>query len=311
MSDAAGTWWLDEAGARLVARRAGGERRRSGLRAAARRGLRRGRALTPAVADALGLPRESSSRRAAATRRSARSGSARRGRATPSFRSAPRRKSSSPPTATAPRRKSSSTVSPMRCRSAGIAWRRCSTAPARSPSSRASSAPTPARSSARRRSDYRGPGETIFLPYLSGERTPHDDPHARGVIFGLGEAATRVDLTRAAMEGVAFTLADARDCLAATGDAPRRLRPDRRRREERAVDADDRRGGRRADHAPPGRRSRAGVRRGAAGASRGDRRGAGDDLHSPADRRRRPSPTRRSSTPSPPRASVSPASIAR
>ncbi len=68
---------------------------------------------------------------------------------------------------------------------------------------------------------YRGPGETIFLPYLSGERTPHDDPHARGVVFGLGEAATRVDLTRAAMEGVALTLADARACLAATGDAPR------------------------------------------------------------------------------------------
>ena len=70
---------------------------------------------------------------------------------------------------------------------------------------------------------YRGPAETTFLPYLSGERTPHDDPHARGVVFGLSEAATRVDLTRAAMEGIAFTLADARDCLAATGDAPERF----------------------------------------------------------------------------------------
>jgi len=67
-------------------------------------------------------------------------------------------------------------------------------------------------------SDYRGPGQTIFLPYLSGERTPHDDPHARGVIFGLGEAASRADVTRAVMEGVAFTLADARDCLEGTGD---------------------------------------------------------------------------------------------
>jgi xylulokinase len=66
---------------------------------------------------------------------------------------------------------------------------------------------------------YEGPGETIFLPYLSGERTPHDDPHARGVVFGLGEDASRVDLTRAVMEGVAFTLADARDCLAAAGDS--------------------------------------------------------------------------------------------
>jgi len=68
--------------------------------------------------------------------------------------------------------------------------------------------------------NYRGPGAITFLPYLSGERTPHDDPHARGVVFGLAEAATRVDLTRAAMEGVALTLAEARACLSAIGDAP-------------------------------------------------------------------------------------------
>jgi xylulokinase len=66
---------------------------------------------------------------------------------------------------------------------------------------------------------YAGPGEILFLPYLSGERTPHDDPHARGVAFGLSEASSRVDLTRAVMEGVAFTLADARDCLEAAGDS--------------------------------------------------------------------------------------------
>jgi xylulokinase len=65
---------------------------------------------------------------------------------------------------------------------------------------------------------YRGPADLFFLPYLSGERTPHDDPYARGVAFGLAEAHTRVDLTRAVMEGVAFTLVDARDCLAETGD---------------------------------------------------------------------------------------------
>jgi xylulokinase len=64
---------------------------------------------------------------------------------------------------------------------------------------------------------YRGPGAVLFLPYLSGERTPHDDPHARGVAFGLSEASSRADLTRAVMEGVAFTLADARDCLEADG----------------------------------------------------------------------------------------------
>ena len=59
--------------------------------------------------------------------------------------------------------------------------------------------------------NYRGPGGLTFLPYLSGERTPHDDPHARGVAFGLTESTSRADLTRAVMEGVALALADARD----------------------------------------------------------------------------------------------------
>jgi xylulokinase len=70
---------------------------------------------------------------------------------------------------------------------------------------------------------YRGPRGLLFLPYLSGERTPHDDPHARGVVFGLGPSSSRVDLTRAVMEGVAFTLADAQDCLAAAGDSLNRV----------------------------------------------------------------------------------------
>ena len=65
--------------------------------------------------------------------------------------------------------------------------------------------------------DYRGPGELMFLPYLSGERTPLDDPYARGVLFGLSETTSRAEVTRAVMEGVAFSLAEARDCLAAAG----------------------------------------------------------------------------------------------
>ncbi|HKN29389.1 MAG TPA: xylulokinase [Roseiarcus sp.] len=64
---------------------------------------------------------------------------------------------------------------------------------------------------------YRGPGGLVFLPYLSGERTPLDDPYARGVLFGMSEATTRADVARAAMEGVALTLADARDSLHAAG----------------------------------------------------------------------------------------------
>jgi xylulokinase len=65
--------------------------------------------------------------------------------------------------------------------------------------------------------DYPGPGALLFLPYLSGERTPLDDPYARGVLFGLSETTSRADVARATMEGVALTLADARDCLAAAG----------------------------------------------------------------------------------------------
>ncbi|MGB8602915.1 MAG: xylulokinase, partial [Rhizomicrobium sp.] len=40
----------------------------------------------------------------------------------------------------------------------------------------------------------------IFLPYLSGERTPHNDPTARGVFFGLGAATEKADLANAVME---------------------------------------------------------------------------------------------------------------
>ncbi|MBI5958038.1 MAG: xylulokinase [Chloroflexi bacterium] len=48
----------------------------------------------------------------------------------------------------------------------------------------------------------------VFLPYLSGERTPHPDPLARGAFVGLTVRHTRAHLTRAVMEGVAFGLRD-------------------------------------------------------------------------------------------------------
>jgi xylulokinase len=57
----------------------------------------------------------------------------------------------------------------------------------------------------------------VFLPYLSGERTPHNDPDASGVFFGLTHATTRADLTRAVLEGVAFALADGQAALLAAG----------------------------------------------------------------------------------------------
>jgi xylulokinase len=54
-----------------------------------------------------------------------------------------------------------------------------------------------------------------MLPYLSGERTPHNDPSASGVFFGLDSTSTREDVGRAALEGVAFALADGLDALEA------------------------------------------------------------------------------------------------
>lgn len=49
----------------------------------------------------------------------------------------------------------------------------------------------------------------VFLPYLTGERTPHMDPHARGGFIGLSSYHTRGHLARAVMEGVAFSLRQA------------------------------------------------------------------------------------------------------
>lgn len=57
----------------------------------------------------------------------------------------------------------------------------------------------------------------LFLPYLSGERTPHNDPHARGVLFGLGHDNGRGALGYAVIEGVAFGLADGLAALRAAG----------------------------------------------------------------------------------------------
>lgn len=64
---------------------------------------------------------------------------------------------------------------------------------------------------------FAGPGPLTFLPYLTGERTPHDDPDARGVLFGLSPGSDRADAMIAVLEGVAFSFADAREALAGSG----------------------------------------------------------------------------------------------
>jgi xylulokinase len=48
----------------------------------------------------------------------------------------------------------------------------------------------------------------FFLPYLTGERTPHNDPHSRGVFFGITPDTTAADLTGSVLEGVAHAFAD-------------------------------------------------------------------------------------------------------
>jgi xylulokinase len=62
-----------------------------------------------------------------------------------------------------------------------------------------------------------GPQSTIFLPYLSGERTPHNDATIRGAFLGLGISTDQQGLTRAVMEGVTFGLRDSFEALRATG----------------------------------------------------------------------------------------------
>ena len=68
--------------------------------------------------------------------------------------------------------------------------------------------------------ELKAPGEVTFLPYLSGERTPHNDAAARGAFTGIGHAADRDALTQAVLEGVAFAFKDNLEALKSTGTNP-------------------------------------------------------------------------------------------
>jgi xylulokinase len=57
----------------------------------------------------------------------------------------------------------------------------------------------------------------LFLPYLTGERTPHPDPQARGAFVGLTVRHERPHLTRAVVEGVCFGLRDSFELMKAAG----------------------------------------------------------------------------------------------
>jgi xylulokinase len=62
-----------------------------------------------------------------------------------------------------------------------------------------------------------GADGVLFLPYLSGERTPHADPHARAAFTGHGLEHGRPALTRAVLEGVAYGLRDSLELLQQLG----------------------------------------------------------------------------------------------
>ncbi|AWI58905.1 xylulokinase [Sinorhizobium fredii] len=69
----------------------------------------------------------------------------------------------------------------------------------------------------------KAPGSVTFLPYLSGERTPHNDAAIRGVFAGLGHESSRAALTQAVLEGVAFAIRDSLEALRAAGTTLNRV----------------------------------------------------------------------------------------
>ncbi len=69
----------------------------------------------------------------------------------------------------------------------------------------------------------KAPSGVVFLPYLSGERTPHNDASIRGVFAGMGHESGRSAMTQAVMEGVAFAFRDSLAALNAAGTSISRV----------------------------------------------------------------------------------------
>jgi xylulokinase len=78
----------------------------------------------------------------------------------------------------------------------------------------------PARLVGQAETTFKGPGQLLFLSYLQGERTPHNDANAKGVFFGLHGKTTAADLVQAVLEGVAFSVVDAQLALQNAGADP-------------------------------------------------------------------------------------------
>lgn len=69
-----------------------------------------------------------------------------------------------------------------------------------------------------------GENNVYFLPYLMGERTPHNNPNARGTFIGMTMDTTRADMTQAVLEGVAFALRDSFEITKSLGVDVSRIR---------------------------------------------------------------------------------------
>lgn len=67
-----------------------------------------------------------------------------------------------------------------------------------------------------------GENPVFYLPYLMGERSPHNDPDARAAFVGMSMDTTREDMTQAMLEGVAFGLRDSMETAKSTGLIPER-----------------------------------------------------------------------------------------
>lgn len=69
----------------------------------------------------------------------------------------------------------------------------------------------------------KAPSGVTFLPYLSGERTPHNDAAIRGVFIGLGHESSRAVLTQSVLEGVTFAIRDNLEALKSAGTSISRV----------------------------------------------------------------------------------------
>lgn len=69
-----------------------------------------------------------------------------------------------------------------------------------------------------------GENSVFFLPYLMGERSPHNDADARAAFIGMSMDTAREDLTLAVLEGVAFGLRDSLEAARRTGVCPKRTK---------------------------------------------------------------------------------------